>query len=243
MKRILLILPLFFCLGLLQAQEDVIVPADSVFQGTVMWADGALSPHRHMRNLPDSSFIAEDDVLEVDSSLYIDTVVLNEQMRLMNKEVFHPDPQKSLWLSFVFPGLGQIYNRKYWKLPIVYGIGVGIGYAIGWTNRRYREYMIGYQNINSAHPDPAKWAGLVPEGYPESSASDYMKNEMDQYRRSRDISIVAGVVAYALTIVDAFVDAQLSDFDVSPDLSMKVAPRLQETNDGVAVGCGLKLNF
>lgn len=208
-----------------------------------MWADGALSPHRHMRNLPDSSFIAEDDVLEVDSSLYIDTVVLNEQMRLMNKEVFHPDPQKSLWLSFVFPGLGQIYNRKYWKLPIVYGIGVGIGYAIGWTNRRYREYMIGYQNINSAHPDPAKWAGLVPEGYPESSASDYMKNEMDQYRRSRDISIVAGVVAYALTIVDAFVDAQLSDFDVSPDLSMKVAPRLQETNDGVAVGCGLKLNF
>lgn len=157
---------------------------------------------------------------------------------------FHPNPQKSLWLAFAFPGLGQIYNRKYWKLPIIYGLGVGVGFAISFTNSRYREYMIAYQNYSSARPDPALYEDLVPKGYPESSISGYLKNQMNSYRRSRDISIVAAVAVYALTIIDAFVDAQLSDFDVSPDLSMKVKPTVQEdANKKPAVGVGMQVKF
>lgn len=156
---------------------------------------------------------------------------------------FHPDANKALWLAMAIPGAGQIYNRKYWKLPIVYGLGVGIGYAIAYTNTNYRGYMHAYQSYNSSKPDPELYKYLVPEGYPESSYSDYFKNQMDSYRRSRDISIVAAVIAYALSVIDAFVDAQLSDFDVSPDLSIKVAPQTQQVNNQQTVGVGAAVTF
>ena len=156
---------------------------------------------------------------------------------------FQPNPQTALWLSFIFPGLGQIYNRKYWKLPIVYGLGVGIGYAIHYTNSLYQDFKIGYQNYNSGSPDPALYANLVPTGYPESSISSYLKNQMDNYHRYRDLCIVGAVALYALSIVDAFVDAQLSDFDISPDLSMRVKPTVEQAGDNTALGVGMKLKF
>lgn len=156
---------------------------------------------------------------------------------------FRPNPQTSLWLSFVFPGLGQIYNRKYWKLPIIYGLGVGIGYAISYTNNLYKDYLVGYQSYSSSKPNPSLYKPLIPEGYPESNISSYLKNQMNNYRRYRDLSIVAAVALYALTIVDAFVDAQLSDFDISPDLSMKVQPTVEKVNQESAVGVGMQVNF
>jgi len=156
---------------------------------------------------------------------------------------FHPDANKAMWLSMAIPGAGQIYNRKYWKLPIVYGLGVGIGYAIGYTNKNYRDYMHAYQSYNSSMPNPELYKYLIPEGYPESSYSDYFKSQMDSYRRSRDISIVAAVIAYALQVIDAFVDAQLSDFDVSPDLSIQVAPQTEQVNNQQTVGVGAAVKF
>ena len=156
---------------------------------------------------------------------------------------FRPNPQTAVWLSFIFPGLGQIYNRKYWKLPIIYGLGVGVGYGIAYTNDLYQDFKIGYQNYNSDNPDPSLYAKLIPTGYPESSYNSYLKNQMDNYRRYRDLCIVGAVAIYALTIVDAFVDAQLADFDVSPDLSMKVKPTVEQVNQKSAVGVGVNLKF
>jgi len=156
---------------------------------------------------------------------------------------FKPNPNTALWLAMALPGAGQIYNRKYWKLPIVYGLGVGVGYAIAYTNRNYQDYRNAYQSYNSSQPDPSLYKPMIPQGYPQSSYSDYFKTQMDTYRRQRDLSIVAAVVVYALSVIDAFVDAQLSDFDVSPDLSIKVEPEMQEVNHEHAVGVGAKVNF
>lgn len=156
---------------------------------------------------------------------------------------FKPNSNTSLWLALAIPGAGQIYNRKYWKLPIVYGLGVGIGYAIAYTNRNYKDFRSAYQTYTSSQPDPNLYNSLIPQGYPESSYRDYFKSQMDTYRRQRDISIVAAVFAYALQVIDAFVDAQLSDFDISPDLSIKVAPEVQEVNHQHSVGVGAAVEF
>ncbi len=156
---------------------------------------------------------------------------------------FQPNPNTALWLALAIPGAGQIYNRKYWKLPIVYGLGVGVGYAIAYTNRNYQDYRNAYQSINSSMPNPDLYEPMIPDGYPAGSYSNYFKTQMDKFRRERDISIVAAVVVYALSVIDAFVDAQLSDFDVSPDLSIKVAPEVQQVNHHQAVGMGVGVKF
>lgn len=240
MKKIFAILTAIVCCAIANAQE----PADSTAVSATDKVDTLIADSIGTR-VPIHRFVRDSTAFATfkKNAEPVDSIALKKQMRKIEKEMaaanWRPDPQKSVWLAFAFPGLGQIYNRKYWKLPIVYGIGCGIGYAIAYTNRMYRDYMTGYQNFNSAHPDKSKYEPLIPEGYPESSYSDYLKNEMNNYRRSRDISIVAGVVAYALTIIDAFVDAQLNDFDVSPNLTMKVKPTVQDNG----VGCGVKVSF
>lgn len=169
-----------------------------------------------------------------------DTVFNEVQPLYLN---FKPNPHTALWLAFTFPGLGQIYNRKYWKLPIIYGIGIGIGYAISHTNNLYKDYLVGYQSFSSSSPNPNLYMPLIPKNYPEANIGTYLKNQMNDYRRYRDISIVAAVALYALSIVDAFVDAQLSDFDISPDLSMKVKPTVEKVNEESSVGVGMQVNF
>lgn len=165
--------------------------------------------------------------------------------RFYLKENFLPDPNKSLWYSLTFPGLGQIYNRKYWKLPIVYGCFVGVTYAIVWTSNQYNDYLRGYKEVCDVDPNTNYHLKLLPAGYPESQAETYMLTQLNSFRRYRDLCIVAGVAVYALSIIDAYVDAQLSNFDVSPDLSMKIRPKFDTvSNTGkTALGCQIQLNF
>ena len=158
-----------------------------------------------------------------------------------------PDPQKSLWYAFIFPGAGQIYNRSYWKLPIVYGGAVGLVYGISWNNRYYKEYAQAYRDIMDSDPNTKSYENLLPYGTdPNSSyAQNLMKNKHNTYRRYRDLCIVGAVAFYALTIIDAYVDAQLADFDISPDLSMRVRPTLlvTENTQKPSFGVGIGFNF
>ena len=139
--------------------------------------------------------------------------------------VFKPDPQKSLWYAIIFPGLGQIYNRQYWKVPIVYGGVAGLTYAISWNGKYYRDYSRGYRDIMDSDPNTKSYEKLLPYSIDPSSseAKNLMKSRQNTYRRYRDLSIVGAVAFYAITVIDAYVDAQLADFDISPDLSMQVA--------------------
>jgi hypothetical protein len=158
---------------------------------------------------------------------------------------FKPDPNKSVWYALLFPGLGQIYNRKYWKLPIVYGGVAGITYAITWNGKYYNDYYNAYRDYMDSNPNTNSYVNLIPENYPEGQIESFLNSRQRSYRRYRDLSIIIGVAFYAITVVDAFVDAQLAEFDISPELSMKVKPKLMEEPQSriPSMGCALQVNF
>ena len=150
-----------------------------------------------------------------------------------------PDAIKAVWLGAILPGAGQIYNGSYWKLPIVYGAFMGCGYAIMSMQNRYSGYKNAYLDLykdnlaGTVSEDASKsYIAVIPEGYDLSRVGgvdnwmNTLKNQQSIYRRYRDYSILAAVVAYALSLIDAYVDAQLFDFDISPDLSLNVEPQI-----------------
>jgi len=143
--------------------------------------------------------------------------------------LFKPSPRKAIIYSAIFPGLGQIYNRKYWKLPILYGGFVGLTYAILWNNGYYQDYLGAYQDIMDDNPDTNRWHNMLPYGRDPGTVdiqwfTDVLQQRKDYYRYYRDFSIIGTVALYLIAMVDAYVDAQLFDFDISPDLSMRVEP-------------------
>ena len=154
--------------------------------------------------------------------------------------IFNPDPQRALWLSALCPGLGQIYNRRYWKLPIVVGSFVGLTYGASWNNRMYKDYSKAYRDVMDDDPDTRSYMDFFPPTVQESSLDQawlqrVMKSKRDYYRRYREICVIAMVGVYLINIVDAYVDASLAHFDISPDLTLDVSPA---AIDNTAVGSG-----
>lgn len=147
---------------------------------------------------------------------------------------FIPNSNRSIWLALVIPGGGQIYNRKYWKLPIVYGGFVGCAYALTWNNRMYKDYSQAYLDIMDDDPHTNSYENFMPRGVNVDDRLQYyqdlFKKRKDFYRRYRDLSIFCFIGVYLLSVIDAYVDAELSDFDISKDLSIKIEPVI--FNDG-----------
>jgi hypothetical protein len=152
-------------------------------------------------------------------------------------------PAKASLYSAIFPGLGQVYNKKYWKLPLVYGGFGALGYAVSFNQTYFSKYKNAYidftdklpetqsyLDVISSNLDPADFDPVLhPDTYDsqqEKWFSEQLKNNMDYYRRNRDLSYIGLVGLYFLNIVDATVDAHLFDYDIGNDLSMKVEPRL-----------------
>ena len=146
---------------------------------------------------------------------------------------------RAVWLGAIVPGLGQIYNRSYWKIPIVYGGFMGCVYAITWTSNQYTGYKNAYRDIyfdiknGTVTDDPNKsYNAILPEGYNidrmggASAYQNRLKEWQNTSHRNRDLAIAVTAIVYALTLVDAYVDAQLFDFDISTDLSLNVQPQL-----------------
>ena len=148
---------------------------------------------------------------------------------LGKKRIFNPEPTRALWLSALCPGLGQIYNRRYWKLPIVVGAFVGLTYGTSWNNRMYNDYSKAYRDAMDNDPETRSYMDFYPPTTQESDIDmawlqKSLKNKKTYYRRYRDICIIGLVGVYALCMIDAYVDAQLAHFDISPDLTMKIKP-------------------
>ncbi|MBR1712586.1 MAG: hypothetical protein IJ722_04225 [Alloprevotella sp.] len=163
---------------------------------------------------------------------------------------FVPNPKRALWLAAVFPGAGQIYNRKYWKLPIFYGGFLGCTYALMWNQQMYKDYSQAYLDIMDDDPNTHSYLDMLPPRYDitgrEERFKTIFKNKKNYYRRYRDLSAFAFVGVYLLSIIDAYVDAQLSVFDISPDLSMRIEPAVinnQGLRKSHAYGVGCSLNF
>ena len=160
-----------------------------------------------------------------------DTTVAGKKRKV--KRDWSPDPQKALWMALVIPGGGQIYNRKYWKLPLVYGGFMGCLYAMSWNNMMYKDYSQAYLDIMDSDPNTKSYEKMLPMGYDitgkEDRFKEIFKNKKNHFRRFRDLSIFAFAGVYLLSVVDAYVDAELSSFDISQDLSMHVEPAMMQT--------------
>lgn len=147
------------------------------------------------------------------------------------KQPFVPSPQKALLYSVIFPGLGQIYNKKYWKLPLVYGGMMGVVYAVTWNGNLFNDYQKAYKDIVLDPEGTTSWHNFVfnPQQTLNNPTllqqeTNRLKRRRNYFRRNRDLAIIVGVGLYALCIIDAYVDASLYGFTVSPDLSMSVSP-------------------
>lgn len=191
----------------------------------------------------------QQSITEVDSLESISSVVLITDTADLPVAVeynqFKPNPTKAVIYAAIFPGLGQIYNGKYWKLPIVYGGFLGFSYAISWNHRYYIDYSNGYKDIMGDDPEKDSWKNFLPYGADPETVdkawlTDVMKRRKDYYRRYRDLSIIGTVAMYALSIIDAYVDAQLFDFNISSDLSLRVEPVVIQKNDYLANSVGFQ---
>jgi len=146
-------------------------------------------------------------------------------------------PTTASLLSTVVPGLGQAYNKKYWKIPIIYG-GMGVlGYYSIKQNDSYQKYKEAY--IYRTDTSAATVALAVFDTYTDSD----LENIMNQYRRARDFNYVVMGVIYIFNIIDASVDAHLFDYDVSDDLSLKINPNYMVYNNRGDNYVGLSLTF
>lgn len=168
---------------------------------------------------------------------------------------------KATMLSAAFPGLGQIYNRKYWKIPLVYAGFGGVGYAVVFNSKWYNRYTKAYQDFTDQVPETASYASLIRGSKPEdydpvlfpatakpSQASwirDQLLQRVDYYRRYRDLSYIGIAAWYLVSILDANVDASLFDYEVGDNLNLTFAPfQVPMTNyAGIGVSLTMKINF
>ena len=147
---------------------------------------------------------------------------------------WHPSPKRAMWLAIVMPGAGQIYNRKFWKLPIFYGGFMGGYYAMRWNDMMYHDYSQGYMDLMDGNLETQSYNQFLHLGAridetDQNQVKNYsnkFKRRKDYYRRYRDLSAFILIGIYALSVIDAYVDASLSEFDISEDLSMKVSPTI-----------------
>ena len=165
-----------------------------------------------------------------------------------------PNPQRALWLALVVPGAGQIYNRKYWKLPIFWGGFMGCFYALTWNNMMYKDYSQAYLDIMDDDPNTASYnkflhLGVKIDASNEERYKQLFKGRKDKYRRWRDMSLFVMIGVYALSVIDAYVDAELSEFDISKDLSLRVTPTVIPNRaagnplEAQSIGLSCQLNF
>lgn len=165
----------------------------------------------------------------------------------IDQKIWVPNPTKATWLALVIPGGGQIYNRKYWKLPIFYGGFAGCAYALTWNSKMYKDYSTAYKDAMNGNMQSSSITDLLPPGYTisETQLKELLRKRKDTYRRYRDLSIFAFIGVYLLSVIDAYVDAELSNFDITPDLSMKVEPTVinTQTSNSSNRSVGLQCSF
>ncbi len=159
-----------------------------------------------------------------------DTISLKDTVKA--KKIFEPNPKKSGMYSSILPGLGQAYNRQYWKVPVVYAILGTAGYFIGFNYNKYTEYRQAY--IYAIDGDIGT-RNKLSESYDAQSLQRLQNN----YKKDLDVIVLLTSVGYALQIMDAVASAHLKNFDVSRDISMQVKPMVQNN----FVGMGLVMNF
>ena len=203
----------------------------------------------------DSVKMPVDSVLTAQDSSNL--AKLNQSLRPVKKKrdwsIWHPDAKRAMWMALVLPGAGQIYNRKYWKLPIIYGGFVGCAYAITWNNQMYHDYSQAYLDIMDDDPNTQSYNQFLHLGATIDNSNidrykEIFRKRKDKFRRWRDMGVFVMIGVYAFSVIDAYVDASLSEFDISDDLTLRVEPTVmndKRTNNpfkstSLGLQCSLK---
>lgn len=246
----------------------IVVRAAAVALLCLLAAPAASAQNRHMPvrpvNRTDTIADAPDSVTVRlgEAELFVDTVAAIPDSLMFGPEEspydqwtprksdFNPDPNRAVWMSALFPGLGQLYNRRYWKLPIIIGGYMGLAYATSWNNGMLNDYTKGYRDIMDNDPNTKSYMDFFPPNIKETDLdkswlTNVLKSRKDYYRRNRDLCIIAMVGVYLVAMVDAYVDASLSHFDITPELSMDWSPAIFAPGSATKTGIGLcwALNF
>ena len=248
MGRLFVIITLLLLALTGHAQEEAELVNDTLrTHEVVLSADSAsLNTDQATLNMDSIARSPEEIPIKVDTT---------QKVKLpRNWSTWKPNPQRALWLALVLPGAGQIYNRKFWKLPIFYGGFLGCIYALSWNNMMYKDHSQAYIDIMDDDPTTASYNKFLHLGVQITSANEerykeIFKGRKDKYRRWRDMSIFVMIGIYALSVIDAYVDAELSEFDISKDLSLEIHPTVMPNRGGgnpiqaQSVGFSCFLNF
>jgi len=160
--------------------------------------------------------------------------VISPQDPDVNQDTILHSQNKAILYSAILPGLGQIYNKKYWKVPIIYGAGGAMVYFIGYNHLKYKKFK------EALYTDSTEPVIIDGRPYPPS----VLARGRDFYRRYRDLSVLAFGAIYFLNIVDAMVDANFFYYDVSDDLSLNINPAIFNTSVNTsAFGLTFRIGF
>ncbi len=203
---------------------DTLQPADTLVHHKLLSPDSAF-------------FFAGDTLLRADS---------------VSAKVVTPEhsPRKASLYSALLPGLGQAYNRKYWKIPLIYAGFGAFGYFIGWNNGNYSSARQAYKDLTDDDPLTDSYNQLKQIIYfdlnnPSSVANlkQGLISSQDYYRRNRDLLVIIAVGFYGLNIIDASVDAHFFDFDIGDDLTFRLIPSLEKMSDQNIFSLHCEINF
>ncbi|HAH22365.1 MAG TPA: hypothetical protein DCL77_01105 [Prolixibacteraceae bacterium] len=177
-----------------------------------------------------------------------DTIQVKKDSVQVKKPLNTHSPRKATIYSAVLPGLGQIYNRKYWKVPIVYGGFAALGYFINFNNTEYVKYRQAYSDIIDNDPTTNSFKKLTAnplnyEGSNLTQFTDKVKGYKDYWRRNRDLCVIGTAVFYAVNILDASVDANFFNFDIGDDLTINWAPAPDMCMNNRSIGLHCRITF
>ena len=147
-------------------------------------------------------------------------------------------PTKATWMSAALPGLGQYYNGKYWKIPIIYAGFSTFAFFVIQNKYEYLRFKEAYA-ISIEIPDPANSTNPLVANY----TSSQLLSQREFYQSNLELSYILTGAFYLLQIIDAAVDANLYDYDVSDDLSIRIEPQLMPTEQGIKVSPGIGIRF
>ncbi len=208
----------WFGAALCQNQDSLIQAQTAVFQRDTIPLDSILTVRDTL-----SPTLANEDSAKVKKRSFL--------YRLFKED--YPNPKKAMYLSLAFPGGGQIYNKRWWKLPFVWGGYVGLVYAVDFNTRNYKLFKSAYLAELNGEPHPFSGTRL--------KAND-LKRLRDQYDKNKQLSYIGFFALHLVAGAEAFVDCHLKTFDVSDDLSLRIKPSMQATPvSGPTLGIGLAM--
>ncbi|MGQ1890104.1 DUF5683 domain-containing protein [Thermophagus sp. OGC60D27] len=194
-------------------------------------------------------WLQAQEIVTTDTVAFNAETSLQEVFPIPEKEIH--SPHKATFYSAILPGLGQAYNKKYWKIPIIYGVIGSMTYAIHFNTTNYTKYKNAYRDFLIGDPGNKSYIEVIPptltveqvEGQYAQWFEEALENKKEYYRRYRDLSYIIMAGIYVLNLIDATVDAHFYDFDVSDDLSMRVHPVIMEPTPFSQKNIGIQLSF